>query len=56
MNIIAFLVRVGEANEVLISSHIWNMDRFDDIQTALKPFRKIEKISEIKFYDHFRST
>ena len=32
---------MSEANEALISSHIWG--RLDDIQTALKPFKKSEK-------------
>ena len=33
------LLRVSEANEVPISSHIY-MDRLVDIQTVLKPFLK----------------
>ena len=38
-------LRVSEANEVPISSHI---GRLDEIQTALKPLKKSEKI-EIHF-------
>jgi len=44
------LLRVSEANEVPISSHTY-MGRLNDIQTALKPFKKME----MHFYDHFRT-
>ena len=36
-------LRVSESNE-------------DDIQTALKPFKKIRTKFEIHFYDHFRTS
>ena len=35
------LLRMSEANEVPINSHICHID---DIQTALKPLKKSEKI------------
>ena len=39
---ITFLLRLSKANEVPISSHT-NIGRLDDIQTAIKSLKKIEK-------------
>ena len=49
------LLRVSETYEVPNGSHIWPMGRLDDIQTALKPLKNIEKI-EINIHDHFRTS
>ena len=35
-----YFLRVSKANEVPISNHTWVVD---NIQTALKPFKKIRK-------------
>ena len=40
------LLRLGEANEVPISSHIYTV-RLDDIQKALIPLKKSEKLKYI---------
>ena len=48
---LVLFLRVSEANGVPISSHI---SRLDDIQTALIPLKKSDKI-EINFHDHFRT-
>ena len=50
-NACKYLVRVSEANELPIS----NMDRLDDIQTALKPLKNRKK-TEIHFDNHFKTS
>ena len=44
----------SEWSEVSMSSHI-RISRLNDIQTVLKPLKKLEQI-EIHFYEHFRTS
>ena len=43
MENIFLLLLVSEANVIPISSHVYCIGHVDDIQTALKPLRKIGK-------------